>query len=160
MRQNSLDSLLTALKTCAIIGRCSVKIRPVHRLSWLTAFVVLLSTSRNISGSDHDYLHPSAFQLSFMGYPTTGHYTWGLLMESTGSVQTVKPTTLGSSSRANSTDRETTSCRWSQCQLLQMEKCRVVGASDPLGRNLGTSSIVLTRLSGPRSRPTISLKIW
>jgi hypothetical protein len=49
--------------------------------------------------------------------------------------------------------------------------CRVVGARDPHGRILGflvrsryyfpsSSSIVLTRLSGPHSRPTTSQKIW
>jgi hypothetical protein len=50
--------------------------------------------------------------------------------------------------------------------------CRVVSATDPHGRNLGffdpepllfhssSSSIILTRLSGPRSRPTSSQKIW
>jgi hypothetical protein len=48
----------------------------------------------------------------------------------------------------------------------------VVSAADPDGRNLGfldpepllfhssSSSVILTRLSGPRSRPTISQKIW
>jgi hypothetical protein len=50
--------------------------------------------------------------------------------------------------------------------------CRVVSATDPHGRNLGfldpepllfhssSSSIILTKLSGPRSRPTTSQKIW
>jgi hypothetical protein len=50
--------------------------------------------------------------------------------------------------------------------------CRVVRATDPHGRILGfldpepllflpsISSIVLTRLSGPPSRPTTSQKIW
>jgi hypothetical protein len=50
--------------------------------------------------------------------------------------------------------------------------CRVVSAVDPYGRNLGfldrrryfflssSSSVVLTRLSGPRSRPTSSQKMW
>jgi hypothetical protein len=42
---------------------------------------------------------------------------------------------------------------------------RVVCATDPYGRILGfclpsCSSVVLTRLSGPRSRPTTSQKIW
>jgi hypothetical protein len=51
-------------------------------------------------------------------------------------------------------------------------ECRVVSATDIRGRILGfldtepllflpsSSSIVLTRLSGPRSRPTTSQKIW
>jgi hypothetical protein len=49
--------------------------------------------------------------------------------------------------------------------------CHVVGVTDPYGRVLGSrpepllflpssSSIVLTKLSGPRSRPTTSQKIW
>jgi hypothetical protein len=49
--------------------------------------------------------------------------------------------------------------------------CRVVSATDPHGRNLGfldpeqllfhsRSSFILTRLSGPRSRPTTSQNIW
>jgi hypothetical protein len=48
--------------------------------------------------------------------------------------------------------------------------CHVVSVTDPYGRNLGflepllflpsSSSVVLTRLSGPRSRSTTSLKIW
>jgi hypothetical protein len=50
--------------------------------------------------------------------------------------------------------------------------CRVVSATDPHGRNRGfldpepllfhssSSSIILTGLSGPRSRPTTSEKIW
>jgi hypothetical protein len=50
-------------------------------------------------------------------------------------------------------------------------ECRVVSATDPHGRNLGfldlepllfhssSSSVILTRLSGPRSRPTTSQKV-
>jgi hypothetical protein len=50
--------------------------------------------------------------------------------------------------------------------------CRVVRATDLHGRNLGfldpepllfyssSSSIILTRLNGTRSRPTTSQKIW
>jgi hypothetical protein len=52
--------------------------------------------------------------------------------------------------------------------------CRVVSEADPYGRNLGfldrsrysatslpsSSSVILTRLSGPRSKPTTSQKIW
>jgi hypothetical protein len=50
--------------------------------------------------------------------------------------------------------------------------CRVVSATDPHGRILGfldpepllfhssSSSVILTRLCGPRSRPTTSQKIW
>jgi hypothetical protein len=50
-------------------------------------------------------------------------------------------------------------------------ECHVVSVTDPYGCNLGfrleppfflssSSSIVLTRLSGPCSRPTASQKIW
>jgi hypothetical protein len=51
-------------------------------------------------------------------------------------------------------------------------ECHMVNVADPYGRNLGfldrsryffllsSSSIVLTRLSGPRSRPTTFKKIW
>jgi hypothetical protein len=51
-------------------------------------------------------------------------------------------------------------------------ECRVVSATDPHGRIFGfldpeplffhssSSSVILTRLSGPRSRPTTSHKIW
>jgi hypothetical protein len=50
--------------------------------------------------------------------------------------------------------------------------CRVMSATDPTAVNLGfldpqplsfyssTSSVILTRLSGPHSRPTTSQKIW
>jgi hypothetical protein len=55
--------------------------------------------------------------------------------------------------------------------FLRIEGCRVVSTADPYGRNLGfldrssyifssTFSVILTRLSGPRSRPTTSQKIW
>jgi hypothetical protein len=51
-------------------------------------------------------------------------------------------------------------------------ECRVVSVTEPHGRYLGfldpeplllhssSSSIILTRLSGPRSRPSTSQKIW
>jgi hypothetical protein len=39
-------------------------------------------------------------------------------------------------------------------------KCRVVSATDPHDRILGSSSTVLTRLSAPRSRRTTSQEIW
>jgi hypothetical protein len=56
--------------------------------------------------------------------------------------------------------------------FLRIEECRIDSATDPYCRILGlsrlqqllflpsSSSIVLTRLSGPRSRPTTSQKIW
>jgi hypothetical protein len=56
--------------------------------------------------------------------------------------------------------------------FLRIEVCRVVSVTDPYDRILGfldqrryfflpsSISIVLTRLSGLRSRPTTSLKIW
>jgi hypothetical protein len=69
------------------------------------------------------------------------------------------------SPQANYTDRATAACHPNR-------GCRVVSATDPHGRNLdfldpepllfhsSSSSVILTRLSGPRSRPTISQKIW
>jgi hypothetical protein len=75
------------------------------------------------------------------------------------------------SPRANYTDRETAACRRSDCQLLRIEGAtwsawRIpkavfsvfqTGAATFLS---SSSSVVLTRLSGPRSRPTTSQKIW
>jgi hypothetical protein len=68
------------------------------------------------------------------------------------------------SPRANYTDRATAACRQSNCQLFADRGCHVVSVMDPYGRILGfldrsryflssSSSVVLTRLSGPRSRP-------
>jgi hypothetical protein len=79
----------------------------------------------------------------------------------------------GFSPQANYTDRA--SDRSLSAKLvpnLADRGCRVVSATDPHSRNLGfldpgplllhssSSSIILTRLSGPRSRPTTSQKIW
>ena len=56
--------------------------------------------------------------------------------------------------------------------FLRIEGCHVVSATDPHGRLISvfytgaatfcssSSSIDLTRLSGPRSRPTTTQKIW
>jgi hypothetical protein len=55
--------------------------------------------------------------------------------------------------------------------FVRIDGCRVVSVTDPYSRVLGflyrsryvfwsSSSIVLTRLSGPRSRPTTSQKLW
>jgi hypothetical protein len=71
------------------------------------------------------------------------------------------------SPRANYTDRATAVCRWSECQIFADSECHVVSVTDPYGRILGfldrsryfsinSSSVVLMRLSGPRSRPTTS----
>jgi hypothetical protein len=72
----------------------------------------------------------------------------------------------------NYADRTTAACRRSYCQRLQIEGCRVVSATDPLRKYYrfprpepllflpSSSSVVLTRLSGARSRPTTSQKIW
>jgi hypothetical protein len=70
----------------------------------------------------------------------------------------------GLSPRANYTDRPTATCRRSDCQLFADRGCHVVSVMDPYGRILGfldrsryflssSSSVVLTSLSGPRSRP-------
>jgi hypothetical protein len=51
---------------------------------------------------------------------------------------TKKKTKLcGLSLRANYTDRATAACRWSYCQLLRIEGCRLDSAADPYGRILG-----------------------
>jgi hypothetical protein len=71
------------------------------------------------------------------------------------------------SSRANYTDRETAACRRNYYQLLRIEGCRLDSARDSHGhilvfldQSLSSSSTVLTRLSGSRSRPTTAQKIW
>jgi hypothetical protein len=71
----------------------------------------------------------------------------------------------GLSPRANYTDRATAACRRNDCQRFADRRCLVVSVTDPYGHILGSrqepllflsssSSVVLTRLSGPRSRPT------
>jgi hypothetical protein len=54
--------------------------------------------------------------------------------------------------------RATAACRRSDFQLFADRGCHVVSVTDPYGHILGfldsSSSVVLTRLSGPRSRPT------
>jgi hypothetical protein len=71
----------------------------------------------------------------------------------------------GLSPRENYTERATAACRRSDCQLFADRGCHVVRVTDPYGRILGfldrsryflssSSSVVFTRLSGPRSRPT------
>jgi hypothetical protein len=59
-----------------------------------------------------------------------------------------------------------------ECQLLQIEGCRVVSAADPprplisvfyTGAAtflLSRSSFILKKLRGPRSRPTATQKMW
>jgi hypothetical protein len=78
----------------------------------------------------------------------------------------------GLSPLANYNDRATAACQRSYCQPLQIDERRVVSAVDsvrpyfrlsrpePLFFLSSSSSIVLTRLSGPRSRPTTFQKIW
>jgi hypothetical protein len=78
---------------------------------------------------------------------------------------TLKKKLLGLSPRANYTDRATAACRWSDCQLLRIEGVtwsawRIPTAvfsvfyTGPATFLSSSSSVVLTRLSGPRSRPT------
>jgi hypothetical protein len=61
----------------------------------------------------------------------------------------------GLSPHSNYTDRETAACRRSWCQIN-------IGFLDPepLLFHSSSSSFILTRLSGLRSRPTTSQKIW
>jgi hypothetical protein len=70
------------------------------------------------------------------------------------------------SPRANYTDWATAASRRRDCQLFADRRCHVVSVTDPSGRISGFSrqepllfyqvapQFVLTRLSGPRSRPT------
>jgi hypothetical protein len=78
----------------------------------------------------------------------------------------------GFSPQANNTDRVTATCRRSYCQHLRIEGVawsaqRIHAAvnlsfldPEPLLFHSSSSSVTLTRLSEPRSRPTTSQKIW
>jgi hypothetical protein len=79
-------------------------------------------------------------------------------------MQKKKKKNRGLSPRANYTDRATAACRRSDCQLFADRGCYMVSVTDPYSRILGfldrscyfsvsISSVALTRLSGPRSRP-------
>jgi hypothetical protein len=77
----------------------------------------------------------------------------------------------GFSPQANYTDRAIAACRQSYCQL-RIEGIAWSAQRNPAAVNLGflepeplllsssSSSVILTRLSGPRSRPTASQKMW
>jgi hypothetical protein len=58
-------------------------------------------------------------------------------MEKKLAIHSVIITLRGLSSRANYTDRATSACRRSWCQLLRIQECRVVSAADPRDRILG-----------------------
>jgi hypothetical protein len=70
----------------------------------------------------------------------------------------------GLSPPANYTYRAAASCRLTKCQLLRMEgvgwSSRRVHRPEPLHFIPSSSLTVTTRLTGPRSRPTTSQKIW
>ena len=78
----------------------------------------------------------------------------------------------GLSPRANYTDRAAAAGRRSKCQLLRIEDVTWSAQRIPKAVNLcfldrsryffysSSSSIDLMRLSGPRSRPTTTQKIW
>jgi hypothetical protein len=77
----------------------------------------------------------------------------------------IKTELRGPSPRANYTDRATTACRRSDCQLLRIEGVAWSAQRIPpavfsvfytgaASFPSSSSSVVLTRLSGPRSRPT------
>jgi hypothetical protein len=78
----------------------------------------------------------------------------------------------GFSPQANYTYRATAACRRSECQLLRIEGIAWSTQRIPMSVNLNfidpepllshssSASVILTRLSGPRSRPTTSQKIW
>jgi hypothetical protein len=73
---------------------------------------------------------------------------------------------------ANYADRATATCRRSYYQIFSDRECHEVSVTDPFGNILdfldrscyffvpSCSSVVLTRLRGPSSRPTTSQKIW
>jgi hypothetical protein len=83
-------------------------------------------------------------------------------MKHGATAQSPKKTKLrGLSPKANETDRATAACRRTYCQRdgsLRSYSRR--SRPEPLLFLLSSSSVVLTRLSGPRSRPTTSQKIW
>jgi hypothetical protein len=85
--------------------------------------------------------------------------------------KTTKNKLRGLSLRTNYNDRVTAACRRNKCQLLRIEgatwsACRIptavfsVSRPEPLLFLPSSSSVVLTRLSRPRSRPTTSQNIW
>jgi hypothetical protein len=74
---------------------------------------------------------------SHTGLSTTG--LWQLVLACVKDSSTLQVTIElhGLSPRANYTDRATTACRRSDCQLLRIEGCHVVIVTDPYGRILG-----------------------
>jgi hypothetical protein len=70
------------------------------------------------------------------------------------------------SPRENYTDRTTAACQRSYCQHLRIERAGSlrpysrISRPEPLLFLPSSSSFVLTRLSGSRSTPTTSQKIW
>jgi hypothetical protein len=74
--------------------------------------------------------------------------------------------------QAKYTDLAAAICRRSWCQLLRVDRCRVVSAMGPArplisGYQTGaatfhssSSTVILTRLSGSRSRPTATQRMW
>jgi hypothetical protein len=78
----------------------------------------------------------------------------------------------GFSQQASYTDRVTAACRRSYCQLLRIEGAEWSAQRFPTAVNLSfldpepllfhscSSSIILMRLSGFRSKPTTFRKIW
>jgi hypothetical protein len=86
--------------------------------------------------------------------------------------QTTNKNSMAFSPQANYADWAASDCRWSFCQLLWVEGCLMfstVGShchwfrfsrSGPLLSHSNSSSVIVTRLSGSRSRPTTSQKIW
>jgi hypothetical protein len=67
---------------------------------------------------------------------------------------------LGLSPRANNTDRATAACRRNDCQLLRIEGATWSAWRIPDGSLRPCSRFSRQRLSGTRSRPTTSQKIW
>jgi hypothetical protein len=88
------------------------------------------------------------------------------------STSKLKSKLLSFSPQANCTDRGTASCPRSQSQILLIEDVAWSAQQIPTDINLdlldleqlhfysSSSSVILTRLTGPCSRLTISQKIW
>jgi hypothetical protein len=98
------------------------------------------------------------------------HTTWSYNPEDHTLLYKLKLKLRGFGPRANYADRATAACWQSSANFCGW--CCVVSATDSHGRYSrfsrpepllflpSSSSVVLMRLSGPRSRPTASQKIW
>jgi hypothetical protein len=93
--------------------------------------------------------------------------TWPVTRHFTDSDIKLKTKLRGLSPRANNSYRATSVCRRSKCQIFRIDQgeryLRLysrLSRPEPLLYLPSSSSVVLTRLSGPLSRPTTCQKIW